>query len=859
MKYYSYWYRLKFKALRRITHLPLYTGVHWSAFFRVELKRYTTLPMAKLEFNVIPINCSRYLDQGEIVYLIIATNQQGKSVLQQWLSESENLSEIADKAEHFVLHHTIELLEYEIFQFNPEPDFEFAVEEIKELTMIFSSPLRLKRINKDDGRFFDPFHFDLQEFITRQAHSLDLPAPKADCLKISKISFIWLDIAYKKTLGGIIGGLVLKGCFSQELLKLLHWGQFCGVGKNRSFGFGFYTIKEFPHPVFNISRSKSGLLSFSSLRSRLLEMSEKNEQGTDMTAYDLLENPEYLSKLSRQITTYCYNPGEPVWFKIKKKKGGFRKIAAYPQKDKLVLSILTNYLDGVLEALITSNCYSYRKGYSYHLAASALKKEFDFGFSWGIKLDIADFFETLAIDKILLLFSALNLEPEITFLIQSYFKNSLIQGNTLSPLLSNFAMLAFDRWFRNQKKLKLIRYADDLVIIGRDCDKTIILTQIKFILSCLGLSINENKYEEFVQTDSLNFLGYSISQTHIHTIPKIAAEDEDPQWLPFPKLCTAKSKPLYLSFTINYAHTTGNKIYIKSKDSILTVLWKDINRILIMGKPRLSGGIIYRAIQEQVPIHFLTVHGRPLGGYYHYIRIKEAKRLFNSDEFYSFDEFSLDFAREIAFTKIINQYRQLKKRNISVPQLTDIANSLAECDNIEAIRGKEGYAAKTYFQHFRTLVEPFPFESRTYHPPQGPVNVLLSLGYSIIYRRFSEALRANGIDPFCGIFHQGRGNHEALASDLVECYRFLIDRIVLALINKKLITQNNFYQVAYSNYLRLDSEGFRAFIRYFENTMKTEIKIKGRTFSYEVWLDKTVLSLKNALLLGTTFKSYRSL
>jgi len=317
------------------------------------------------------------------------------------------------------------------------------------------------------------------------------------------------------------------------------------------------------------------------------------------------------------------------------------------------------------------------------------------------------------------------------------------------------------------------------------------------------------------------------------------------------------SKPLYLSFSIRYAHTTGNYVFVESADTTTKFAWKEISRILVLGKPRISGGIIYRAIREQIPIYFLSVHGRPLGGYQIHRKVSNLVDIFNEDEFYSFEKFQLDFIKEIAYTKIISQYRLLKKSAITEQKLATMAKEIESCDSAESIRGKEGFAAKLYFKHFRELAKPLPFESRSYHPPDGPVNVLLSLGYTLLYRRFSESLLANGINSFDGIFHQGRGTHEALASDLMECNRFIVDRIVLSLIHKKQITEDNFYHIPDSTYLKLDSLGFRTFIRAFEATMKREIRIKNQQFTYEVWIEKLVRSFKNSLTLGVSFKAHR--
>ncbi|MDD3051481.1 MAG: CRISPR-associated endonuclease Cas1, partial [Candidatus Cloacimonetes bacterium] len=762
--------------------------------------------------------------------------------------------------DHCIRKETIELESCEASRYQPDHNFVFPPDSYSDITLIFSSPLRLKRSDKSDGRYFDPFHFDFNEFIGSLSNSLNVPVPDISGVSIKDKSFIWIDLKYQKTIGGIIGGLVLSGNFSQELLHLLHAGQFYGLGKNRHFGFGFYYLAEHPHPFFRMETRRGTEFSFNGLREILLEMVKHNETGSDLTAQDLLEHPDFIQRLSNKLRKGEYQPQEPKFFKIKKKNGGFRAIASYTMIDKLVLKALTDVLDRDLQSLLTSECYSYRKGYSFHLAAEALKKEFEKGFSWGVKLDIDSFFDTVSISKLNLVLLSLFGQSVKCSLIASFFRTTLIQGNSTSPLLSNLALIAFDSWFRRHKNLKLIRYADDMVILGRNADKSAIMLEVENMLKELGLSINKYKSLEFSQTSTVEFLGYSVSESDLSFRRKEEDNDDDDKldWLPYQKMITAKSRPLFLSFSINYAHTTGNNLHIESGESRSVIPWKEISRILVFGKPRLSGGIIYRAMFEQVPLYFLTIHGKPVGGFLTNRPVDAVEKLFNSYDGYSFADFSLDFIREIAFTKIINQYRLLKRHEITDARISALADDVFKADNEDTIRGKEGYAAKLYFEHFRKLVEPFPFESRSYHPPEGPVNVMLSLGYSLIYRRFAESLRFHGIDSFQGIFHQGRGTHEALASDLLECYRFLIDRIVLSLIHKKQIQLENFNSIPNSSYLKMDSSGFRIFIRYFEKTMKSEVKIKNRFLSYEEWIDSTVLSLKNSLFLSSQFRAYRN-
>lgn len=77
------------------------------------------------------------------------------------------------------------------------------------------------------------------------------------------------------------------------------------------------------------------------------------------------------------------------------------------------------------------------------------------------------------------------------------------------------------------------------------------------------------------------------------------------------------------------------------------------------------------------------------------------------------------------------------------------------------------------------------FRARTHHPPTDPVNVLLSLGYTLLYNHTFAAINIVGLDPYLGFFHQTRHGHATLASDLMEEWRtIIVDSVVLGLINR---------------------------------------------------------------------------
>jgi CRISPR-associated protein Cas1 len=71
------------------------------------------------------------------------------------------------------------------------------------------------------------------------------------------------------------------------------------------------------------------------------------------------------------------------------------------------------------------------------------------------------------------------------------------------------------------------------------------------------------------------------------------------------------------------------------------------------------------------------------------------------------------------------------------------------------------------------------FERRARRPPPDPVNVLLSLGYTLLGNSARGAVQAAGLDPYAGFLHEYVYNRPSLALDLLEEFRPVVDGIVL--------------------------------------------------------------------------------
>lgn len=83
---------------------------------------------------------------------------------------------------------------------------------------------------------------------------------------------------------------------------------------------------------------------------------------------------------------------------------------------------------------------------------------------------------------------------------------------------------------------------------------------------------------------------------------------------------------------------------------------------------------------------------------------------------------------------------------------------------------REGHAAKVYFNAL--------FGMEFTRSADIPTNAALNYGYSLLLSAFNREISANGYLTQLGIFHSNMFNHFNLASDLMEPFRVLVDRLV---------------------------------------------------------------------------------
>jgi len=113
--------------------------------------------------------------------------------------------------------------------------------------------------------------------------------------------------------------------------------------------------------------------------------------------------------------------------------------------------------------------------------------------------------------------------------------------------------------------------------------------------------------------------------------------------------------------------------------------------------------------------------------------------------------------------------------------------------SIDSIRGFEGSGSAVFFAAYQKLfATDLAFLNRNRRPPLDPVNVVLSLAYSLLHSIFRQATYECGLDVSIGGLHELNYGRESFVCDLIELRRASIEFWVWSLFEQDVLNLQHF-------------------------------------------------------------------
>jgi len=677
----------------------------------------------------------------------------------------------------------------------------------------FTSPLRVhrrKRFTRPGHAFLDSGYFDAAQFVERLWDRLaglgflDGPCPPTADIEIADNHLIWLDFTYgpaaqRKRFGGVVGRITLAR-IPQVLTEALVLGQYVRAGLNTRFGFGAYRLEVLGAEPYPCRRAAS-----------LLEVAFGGPE-LDRAAHEAELASGRLRALSARVLNGSYQPASHEVAELSEPDGRTRKLAIPTIEDRALQRAVLKVLAPGLDLFFEDSSLAFRRNLGRHRAARALADAWADGYRWAVRADLHRFFDSIDHAELRRRLDAYLPDLPTVELLMAWVRAGapfagmgLPTGAPVSPLLANLFLDGFDETIAAEGG-RLVRYADDFMILTRDqAEADRLLEAARRAAADVELRLNDEKTAAVDLARPFEFLGFRFEK-HQHWQVTAGQEPllvEELGWrdarspIPFPVAIQLPGENddagdeagLLVAGPGRFPiHIVGQAL--QCGDGRQSSDRSGLEAVVLIGEPELNGGVLRELAGRGIPL-FITDR---------YLRNPVV--LFGDVCSHSTDAIAsllrddpeaaaraLHLARPLITAKLCN-YAALadvhpgrrEDRETGV-RLRELAGR-AECaSSFDELLGLEGAAARQWYQALPgRLPAGWSFSSRVAPNADDPVNVLLNIAFTFLHRWSSLAVRAAGLLPEVGLLHRPRAGHAALASDLQEVFRHVMERAVLEIL-----------------------------------------------------------------------------
>lgn len=266
------------------------------------------------------------------------------------------------------------------------------------------------------------------------------------------------------------------------------------------------------------------------------------------------------------------------------------------------------------------------------------------------------------------------------------------------------------------------------------------------------------------------------------------------------------------------------------------------NDIYLFGEVELNTKCLNFLGQNKVAVHFFNYYGFYTGSFIPKETNISGKLLVKQVEYFQDEVKRVEIAKEIIKSASSNIFRNIryyngrgKDLNYEMGIIKSLQSEIDNSKNVSEVMGIEGNIRKTYYSAWNKLInQDINFEKRVKRPPNNMINTLISFINSLIYTTCLGEIYKTQLNPTISYLHSPGERRFSLCLDISEIFKpLIVDRMIFSLLNKKIITEEDFESK--SNFYYLKEKGKKKILQEYESRLKRTITHKdlGREVSYK--------------------------
>jgi CRISPR-associated protein Cas1 len=162
---------------------------------------------------------------------------------------------------------------------------------------------------------------------------------------------------------------------------------------------------------------------------------------------------------------------------------------------------------------------------------------------------------------------------------------------------------------------------------------------------------------------------------------------------------------------------------------------------------------------------------------------------------YEASERTLEIAKELIRQKISNQASLIKGlRRLSIDNIEAVSYlmkiDVEYASDTHELMGLEGNASRVFFASY---FSPLGWRRREPRCKRDIYNVLLDIGYTLLFQFIEAMISLYGFDLYCGVLHTFFYQRKSLVCDIVEPFRCIIDQRIRKAHNLGQIDEEDFF------------------------------------------------------------------